>query len=530
MYNFTTYLDHVAVGLQNAFYNRFYFDILVVGFTIAATMLIRYSTSQVNGLKLPPGPTPSFFVGNMHDIPVAQEWNTFTKWSKQFGDIVYLRVLGTKMLLLGSYRVANELLVKRGTIYSDRPITPPMLEMGGFGTSLTVMGNNADYRLRRRLFEQHLRYSVVDRHQPIQIRETQKLLRKYLEAPDNWFDDTKYTVGAIILDIVYGYRVTSERDPWVEVGEQSGRYFQICAKPGAWAVDVLPFLRYVPTWLPFTEWKVFALESSANRNSTKGMFEMVQAAMKEGTASPSMVLRYLEENKNGANIPEEAIMDAASDAYGAGVETTLSFIYGFLLQMTKHRSIQRKAQDELDRVCPDRLPTFDDRKSLHYIEAIGMEVGRWHPGVPQGIAHRLEKDDSFEGKFLPKGSLIIPNIWRMCHDEETYKSPDIFNPDRFINVEGDGLDISVLDPRQMIFGFGRRQCPGRPFAEAQFFYTMALILKVFDVLPPLDTQGKEVIQPDVYRSGVVSLPLSFSCRIIPRSNDMAELIRRTEHE
>ncbi|KAE9390080.1 cytochrome P450 [Gymnopus androsaceus JB14] len=471
MYNSTAYLNHS---------------------TAVATMLIRYSTSQVNGLKLPPGPTPSFFVGNMHDIPIAQEWNTFTKWTKQFGDIVYLRVLGTKMLLLGSYRVANELIVKRGAIYSDRPITSPMLEME---TMLTIV-------FRRRLFEQHLRYSVVDRHQPIQI------------PPDNC------TIGAIILDIVYGYRVTSERDPWVEVGEQSGRYFEKCAKPGAWAVDVLPFLRYVPTWFPFTEWKVFALESSAHRTyRVNDMFKMVQAAMKEGTANPSMVLRYLEENKNGADIPEEAIMDMASAAYGAGVQT-----------MTKHRSIQRKAQEELDRVCPDRLPTFDDRKNLHYIEAIGMEVGRWHPGVPQGIAHRLEKDDSFEGKFLPKGSLIIPNIWGMCHDEETYRSPDVFDPDRFINAKGDGLDTSVLDPRQMIFGFGRRQCPGRPFAESQFFYTMALILKVFDVLPPLDTQGKEVIQPEVYRSGIVSLPMSFSCRIIPRSNDMAELIRRTEHE
>lgn len=45
------------------------------------------------------------------------------------GEIVYLRVFGTKMLVIGSYRVANELLDKRGAIYSDRPITPPMMEM-----------------------------------------------------------------------------------------------------------------------------------------------------------------------------------------------------------------------------------------------------------------------------------------------------------------------------------------------------------------------------------------------------------------
>lgn len=47
------------------------------------------------------------------------------------------------------------------------------------------------------------------------------------------------------------------------------------------------------------------------------------------------------------------------------------------------------------------------------------------------------------------------------------------------------------------------QCPGRAFAESQLFFTMALILKVFNVLPPLDAEGREIMQPDAYRSGIV---------------------------
>ncbi|KAJ3974717.1 cytochrome P450 [Lentinula raphanica] len=524
-----TQTDSVADSVQQLFSNRTYLDLLVVGATIVITALIRYGSNS-NNLKLPPGPTPAFIVGNMNDIPVYEEWHTLSQWAKRFGEIVYLHVFGTKMLVIGSYRVANELLDKRGAIYSDRPPTPPMMEMAGFANSLTVMGNNPDYRLRRRLFEQHFRYSVIDRHQPTQIRETHKLLRKYLETPESWLLDTKYTIGAIILDLVYGYRVTSDRDEWVEIGERAGTNFQRSVKPGAWAVDVLPILRYVPTWFPFTDWKKFALDSTERRKiQVDGAFEMVKKAMKEGTAHPSMVARYLEENENGADIPEVAIMDMASDAYGgSSLLDTLSSIYGFLLQMTKHRDIQRKAQEELDRVCPDRLPTFEDRKDLPYIEAISMEVGRWHPGVPQGIAHRLEKDDNFEGQFLPKGSFVIPNIWGMCHDEDTYKDANVFNPDRFMNAAGDGIDLSVHDPRQMVFGFGRRQCPGRAFAESQLFFTMALILKAFYILPPLDAQGREIMQPDAYRSGIVSLPKPFSCRIVPRSRAMAELVRQTE--
>lgn len=44
----------------------------------------------------------------------------------------------------------------------------------------------------------------------------------------------------------------------------------------------------------------------------------------------------------------------------------------------------------------------------------------------------------------------------MCHDEGTYKSADVFDPDRFMNTAGDAINTSIHDPRQMVFGFGRR--------------------------------------------------------------------------
>jgi cytochrome P450 len=47
--------------------------------------------------------------------------------------------------------------------------------------------------------------------------------------------------------------------------------------------------------------------------------------------------------------------------------------------------VQKKAQEEIDSVVgKDRLPTFGDRDSLPYIEAIICETMRWHPPVPLG--------------------------------------------------------------------------------------------------------------------------------------------------
>ena len=53
--------------------------------------------------------------------------------------------------------------------------------------------------------------------------------------------------------------------------------------------------------------------------------------------------------------------------------------------MALYPEVQKKAQAEIDAVVgPSRLPDFDDRPSLPYINAIVKELMRWHPVTPLG--------------------------------------------------------------------------------------------------------------------------------------------------
>jgi cytochrome P450 len=59
----------------------------------------------------------------------------------------------------------------------------------------------------------------------------------------------------------------------------------------------------------------------------------------------------------------------------------MSFIVAVLL----HPEIQTRAQKELDVVTRrERLPKFEDRPKLPYVEAICKEVLRWRPIGPLG--------------------------------------------------------------------------------------------------------------------------------------------------
>jgi cytochrome P450 len=100
--------------------------------------------------------------------------------------------------------------------------------------------------------------------------------------------------------------------------------------------------------------------------------------------------------------------------------------------MALHPEVVRKAQAEIDAVVGnDRLPTFSDREQLPYLDALVKEVLRWNAVVPTGtrcsflacrkynqftlqlpaVPHRAIQDDVHEGFLIPKGSLVIPNIW-----------------------------------------------------------------------------------------------------------------------
>lgn len=75
--------------------------------------------------------------------------------------------------------------------------------------------------------------------------------------------------------------------------------------------------------------------------------------------------------------------------------------------MSLYPEVQRKAQEELDRVVgPYRLPDFGDYDSLIYIRAIVLEAMRWVVVVPLGLHHRVIRDDEYKGFLIPKGAII----------------------------------------------------------------------------------------------------------------------------
>ncbi|PPR03045.1 hypothetical protein CVT24_012433 [Panaeolus cyanescens] len=445
----------------------------------------------------PPGPRPWPIIGNLFDMPASQEWLTFAKWGQTWGDIVSASVFNQRIVILNSAQAAIEILDKKSNTYSNRPIMH-MCDLGGWSNWFVTLQPHTDrFRNFRRLFYQTIGSgAAMTGFHPMEEDEARKFVRRILAEPETLFDHVRRTAGAVILRITYGYSILEKDDPLVKLADAAMNQFSIGTAPGGYWVNTIPALKYIPEWFPGAGFKRIA---KAWKKTTYDMAEMphqfVKKQMATGEAEPSYMSRLLSEARDLELTAEQSynIKWSAASMYGGGADTIVATNTSFFLAMLLYPEVMHKAQAELDSVIGyDRLPALSDRDKLPYTNALVLEALRWHAVTPTGVAHTSSKDDVHAGYFIPRGSIIIPNVWRMLHDERVYSDPFKFNPNRFLGLNPEP------SPTNVCFGFGRRICPGRVLAEASVFITCATTLATCNIEKwhLQDGDGKTIMDPD----------------------------------
>ncbi|KAI0698607.1 CyP450 monooxygenase [Cytidiella melzeri] len=501
---------------------------------LAAVVLLarrRKWSDRLQGCTLPPGPRGWPVIGNLLDLPNGQRpWAVFRDMAQKHGDIFFLRVLSTPILIISSADIALDLMEKRASIYSDKPtLTVDILTGWEFDMGLMPYGSR--WRSIRKNFHQYFNQTVVPQYRDKQAREVHAFLRRCLDQKGTQLNPlcVRQTVAAVIVDVVYGQQIDSMDDEYITSATQGQHVLNESRIPGKYWVDFMPILQYVPSWVPgAAAVKYCARWRPSVLNMIDRPFDAIKNAVDPNSSMAHDLIVKLAQEQDPVRRNEEELhaKHATGVAYTAGADTTYSLIQTFFCGIAMNHDIQKRAREELDLVVGlDRLPTYEDCDSLPYIQAIILECTRWIPVLPLGIPHRLIADDYYRGYFIPEGTVIMPNVWHMLHNPEEYPEPERFDPDRFMK---DGvLNPAVRDPNTLAFGFGRRICPGRHFAQEHAFLTIASVLHVFDVLPSLDENGKELDPTPQMTTGFVSYPDPLQYMLRPRSEAAEKLIRAT---
>ncbi|KAF9012110.1 cytochrome P450 [Hymenopellis radicata] len=486
---------------------------------LGALIVGRYLTKRPK-FPLPPGPPGLPLLGNLFDLPTKFDWKTYGQWADTYGPLVSASAFGTHIVSVNTVKKANEILERRNAVYSSRPHVPMAVDLMGWNNAMAFTPYGSRFKLYRKTFHEELgNPSALKRFWPQEETHARKFLQLCLRYPNLLFEHCFHHAGAIILRVAYGYEVKDNDDEFVKAGNDAMVSFNKGCSPGAFMVNQMPFLRHVPEWVPGAGFqKTARLWRPLYPAMVDSPFNFVKKALANGTAEESFTANWLK--KKLTSEEEDALKHAAGSMFGGGGETTAITVHMFFLLMTLHPSIQKKAQAEIDDVVGrDRLPSFEDRESLPYVNALLKEVLRVHPAVPTGLPHCTTEDDVHDGYFIPKGSIVSFNIWKMCLDPEVYKDPEEFRPERFMGPTPEE------DPSTAVFGFGRRVCPGRLLADASLFITLAMCLSAFDIEPVVEN-GHPVLPEYKPEGGPVNRLEPFKCQILPRfdKETMATLV------
>lgn len=247
-------------------------------------------------------------------------------------------------------------------------------------------------------------------YQPLQLQESARLVRDIILDPKRYQTLFQRYASGLILRLTYDARIETGDEEMVRLVYKNQTNVERVAAPGQYLVDVLPILMWIPKWLaPFKQ------EAAAHQKREvalfSGLVDDVRKDIETGKAGPSFTRKWLE-GKEKYGISDLQAAYVLGGLYSAAASTTASLAMSWVLMMVLNPKWLAKMQEELDQVVgPDRLPTFDDMPQLPTVRAVVKETARLRPVTAGGIAHKTTEDDVYNGFFIPKGSLIHPNLW-----------------------------------------------------------------------------------------------------------------------
>lgn len=143
------------------------------------------------------------------------------------------------------------------------------------------------------------------------------------------------------------------------------------------------------------------------------------------------------QSDQGIYFTEEQLLSTVLDLFGGGTETTSSTIRWAIFYLAQRPDLQEKISSEIRRVIgADRLPSMADRANLPLTSAMLMETNRLSAVSPLAVAHRTTQATKLMGYDIPEDTLVVPLLWNVLHDPNTFSDPEEFDPYRFLDSDG----------------------------------------------------------------------------------------------
>ncbi|EOA35050.1 hypothetical protein CARUB_v10020161mg [Capsella rubella] len=487
--------------------------IITTSLILILTLSLKLLTKPKPKL-LPPSPPSSLpIIGHLRLLkpPIHR---VFLSVSKSLNDspIFSLR-LGNKLVFVVSSRsIVDECFTKNDVVLANRPKSIASKHISYNYSSMVSAPYSEHWRNLRRIgaveiFSSHRLNSFSS----IRRDEIRRLIARLSRSQNSSLEFAKVEMNSMLSNLAFNnilrmvagkcyYGDGAEDEPEAKLVRQLIAEAMSCFGAGHVA-DHLPVLR----WVTGFEKRVKKIARRLDEFFQRLVDEKRAVKMKKKENTMIDHLLSLQESQP-EYYTDHMIKGTMLSLILAGTDTSAVTLEWTLSNLLNHPEVLKKARDEIDsKIGLERFVEESDISNLPYLQNIIFETLRLYPPGPLSVPH-VASDDCKIGEYdMPRGTMLLVNVWAIHRDPNLWDDPASFKPERF-EKEGESQKL-------ITFGLGRRACPGSGLAQRLVSLTLGCLIQCFE----WERVGEEEV--DMSECGGLTMPRAKPLVAMCRSRD-----------
>uniref|UniRef100_A0A8C8SLJ4 Uncharacterized protein n=1 Tax=Pelusios castaneus TaxID=367368 RepID=A0A8C8SLJ4_9SAUR len=463
---------------------------------LSCLVLVSVWKKMHKGGKLPPGPTPLPFLGNLLQVKTDQPFKSFLELRDKYGPVFTVHLGPRRVVVLCGHEAVKEALVDQAEEFSGRgELASIDRNFNGFGVA---MANGERWRQLRRFSLTTLRnFGMGKRSIEERIQEEARyLLEEFRKTRGLPFDPIFFlsrTVSNVISSVVFGSRFDYEDKTFLSL-----------------LIFLYDMYSCIMQYLPGRHNRIYYLIEDLKA------FIAERVKVNQESLDPNAPRDFIDcfliqmEKKNpNSEFNMKNLVLTTLNLFFAGTETVSSTLrYGFLFLM-KYPEVEEKVHQEINHVIScHRRPASEDRMKMPYTDAVIHDIQRMTDIVPLGVPHTVIRDIQDYRDSGP-GTDVLPLLGSVLRDSKYFSNPEDFNPGHFLDENGRFKKNDAFVP----FSSGKRVCLGEAMARMELFLYFTAILQSFSLKSHIPAKDID-ITPKV--SGFGNIPPTYEMCLVPR--------------